>query len=161
MRPVNHREPGPIVALTEDERVTSELILDGVHIHPASAAFAERASQGRIVLITDAMTAAAGQDGDYMLGDLAVKVVNGVARLVEGGAIAGSTLTMDRAVAFAIREVGLSPEAAFAAATSTPARMLGLTDRGAVAAGMRADLCHMDADLNLTRVWAAGQPVAR
>ena len=109
MRPVNHREPGPIVALTEDERVTSELILDGVHIHHASAAFAERASQGRIVLITDAMTAAAGQDGDYKLGDLAVKVVNGVARLVEGGAIAGSTLTMDRAVAFAIEQVGMDP----------------------------------------------------
>ena len=85
MRPLNHREPGPIVALTEDERVTNELILDGVHVHPASAALAERASQGRIVLITDAMTAAAGQDGDYMLGDLAVKVVDGVARLVEAG----------------------------------------------------------------------------
>ena len=161
MRPVNHREPGPIVALTEDERVTNELILDGVHVHAAAAAFGVRAAEGRIIFVTDAMTAAAGEDGEYMLGDLPVLVVDGVARLVDGGAIAGSTLTMDSAVRFAIQEVGLAPEAAFAAATSTPARMLGLTDRGALSAGARADLCHMDADLMLSAVWSAGLPVAR
>ncbi len=161
MRPVNHREPGPIVALTEDERVTNELILDGVHVHPASAAFAARAAEGRILFVTDAMTAAAGQDGDYMLGDLEVKVVDGVARLVEGGAIAGSTLTMDAALRFAIERVGLTPEAAFAAATSTPARMIGLTDRGRLEVGLRADLCHVAADLSLAGVWLAGEPVAR
>ena len=161
MRPINHREPGPIVALTEDERVTNELILDGVHVHPAAAAFAARAAEGRIVLVTDAMTAAAGEDGDYLLGDLAVKVVDGVARLVEGGAIAGSTLTMDKAVRFAIQQVGLDPHAAFAAATSTPARLLGLSDRGVLAAGARADLVHLDADLALAGVWSAGTPVAR
>ena len=161
MRPINHREPGPIVALTEDERVTNELILDGVHVHPAAAAFAARAAEGRIVLVTDAMTASAGEDGDYLLGDLAVKVVDGVARLVEGGAIAGSTLTMDKAVRFAIQQVGLDPHAAFAAATSTPARLLGLSDRGVLAAGARADLVHLDADLALAGVWSAGTPVAR
>jgi N-acetylglucosamine-6-phosphate deacetylase len=161
MRPVNHREPGPIVALTEDERVTNELILDGVHVHAASAAFAARASEGRIVLVTDAMTAAAGEDGEYMLGDLPVLVVDGVARLVDGGAIAGSTLTMDSAVKFAIQQVGMSPQAAFAAATSTPARMLGLGDRGRLAVGARADLCHLSDDLDLTAVWAGGSPVAR
>lgn len=161
MRPVNHREPGPIVALTEDERVTNELILDGVHVHAASAAFAQRAAEGRIVLVTDAMTAAAGQDGEYMLGDLPVLVVDGVARLVDGGAIAGSTLTMDLAVKFAIEQVGLAPHAAFAAATSTPARMLGLTDRGRLEVGARADLCHLSEALDLTAVWASGAPVQR
>ncbi len=161
MRPVNHREPGPVVALTEDERVTNELILDGVHVHPASAAFAVRAAEGRILFVTDAMTAAAGEDGDYMLGDLEVKVVDGVARLVEGGAIAGSTLTMDFALRFAIEQVGLTPEAAFAAATSTPAGMIGLTDRGRLEVGMRADLCHVATDLSLAGVWLAGEPVAR
>lgn len=160
MRPVNHREPGPIVALTEDERVTNELILDGVHVHAAAAAFGARAAEGRIVLVTDAMTAAAGEDGEYLLGDLPVLVVDGVARLVDGGAIAGSTLTLDRAVKFAVQEVGLSPEVAFAAVTSTPALMLGLTDRGSLVVGARADLCHMDADLQLDGVWAAGRPVA-
>lgn len=161
MRPVNHREPGPIVALTEDERVTNELILDGVHVHAAAAAFAGRAAEGRVVFVTDAMTAAAGEDGDYMLGDLPVLVVDGVARLVDGGAIAGSTLTLDSAVRFAVQQVGFSAQAAFAAVTTTPARMLGLADRGALAAGMRADLCHMDADLSLTAVWAGGEAVAR
>jgi N-acetylglucosamine-6-phosphate deacetylase len=161
MRPVNHREPGPIVALTEDERVTNELILDGVHVHAAAAAFAGRAAEGRVVFVTDAMTAAAGEDGDYMLGDLPVLVVDGVARLVDGGAIAGSTLTLDSAVRFAVQQVGFSAQAAFAAVTTTPARMLGLSDRGALAAGMRADLCHMDADLSLTAVWAGGEAVAR
>ncbi len=161
MRPVNHREPGPIVALTEDERVTNELILDGVHVHPASAAFAARAAQGRVVLVTDAMTAAAGQDGDYMLGDLAVTVVDGVARLVDGGAIAGSTLTLDRAVKFAVREVGLSLGSAIAAVTATPARMLGVADRGRLEVGARADLCHLDDALDLTAVWAGGDAVDR
>ena len=160
MRPVNHREPGPIVALTEDERVTNELILDGVHVHAAAAAFAARAAEGRIVFVTDAMTAAAGEDGEYMLGDLPVLVVDGVARLVDGGAIAGSTLTLDKAVKFAIQQMGLDPRAAFAAATSTPARMIGLPDRGRLQVGARADLCHMSADLDLTAVWAAGAPVA-
>ena len=161
MRPVNHREPGPIVALTEDERVFNELILDGVHVHPASAAFARRAAQGRVVLVTDAMTAAAGEDGDYMLGDLAVQVIDGVARLVDGGAIAGSTLTMDAAVRFAITRAGFGPVEAVTAATSTPARMLGLADRGRIAVGARADLCHLDDDYGLTGVWSAGVAVTR
>jgi N-acetylglucosamine-6-phosphate deacetylase len=161
MRPLNHRQPGPIVALTEDERVTNELILDGVHVHAAAAAFAARGAEGRIVLVTDAMTAAAGEDGPYMLGDLPVLVVDGVARLVDGGAIAGSTLTLDAAVRFAIHQVGLPPHAAFAAATATPARMLGLSDRGRLEVGTRADLCHMSDDLELTAVWASGAPVAR
>ncbi|HEX6886557.1 MAG TPA: N-acetylglucosamine-6-phosphate deacetylase [Candidatus Nanopelagicales bacterium] len=159
MRPVNHREPGPIVALTEDPRVVNELILDGVHVHPASAAFAQRAAEGRIVLVTDAMTAAAGEDGEYLLGDLPVLVVDGVARLVDGGAIAGSTLTMDRAVAFAVQQVGLSLPVAVAAATSTPARMLGLADRGRLVTGARADLCHLDDALALRGVWQAGSRV--
>jgi N-acetylglucosamine-6-phosphate deacetylase len=161
MRPVHHREPGPIVALTEDERVTNELILDGAHVHPASAGFGVRACEGRVVLVTDAMTAAAAEDGDYLLGDLEVKVVERVARLVDGGNIAGSTLTLDRAIGFAVNEVGLSFEDAIAAVTTTPARMLGLADRGRLETGARADLCHLDAELGLTAVWSGGAPVRR
>jgi N-acetylglucosamine-6-phosphate deacetylase len=159
MRPVNHREPGPIVALTEDDRVTNELILDGVHVHPAAAAFASRAAAGRVVFVSDAMSAAAGEDGAYMLGDLPVLVIDGVARLVAGGAIAGSTLTLDGAVRFAIEQAGFSPADAFAAVTATPARMLGLADRGQLAEGMRADLCHMDSNLRVAGVWASGRSV--
>lgn len=159
MRPVHHREPGPVAALTQDSRVTSELILDGVHVHPAAAALATRAASGRIVLVSDAMAAAAHGDGDYRLGGLAVRVADGVARLVNGGAIAGSTLTLDRAVGFAVRRVGLTPLDAFTAATATPARILGLADRGRLEVGAKADLCHMDADFTLTRVWVAGRCV--
>jgi N-acetylglucosamine-6-phosphate deacetylase len=68
---------------------------------------------------------------------------------------------MDAAVRFAIQQVGLPAHAAFTAATGTPARMLGLSDRGRLEAGTRADLCHMSDDLALTAVWAAGAPVAR
>ncbi len=159
MRAVHHREPGPIVALTEDPRVTNELVLDGVHLHPAAAAFAARASQGRVVFVTDAMSAAGGEDGSYLLGDLEVLVTDGVARLVEGGAIAGSTLTLDKAVAFAVQQAGFSLADALAAVTSTPAGMLGTHDRGRLAQGLRADLCHLDDDLRLTAVWAGGEPV--
>lgn len=160
MRPLAHREPGPIAALTESETVFNELILDGTHVHPASAALAVRAAQGRFLLVTDAMSAAAGEDGEYMLGDLVVNVVGGVARLAEGGAIAGSTLTMDHAVKFAVQQVGVDPLAAFAAATATPADMLGRMDIGRLAVGLRADLVHMDDDLNLQSVWKAGSRVA-
>ena len=160
VRPIDHREPGPIVALSEDERVTCELILDGVHLHPAVAAFGSRAAEGRIVLITDAIAAADCGDGDYDLGNTRVNVRDGVARLHEGGPLAGSTLTMDRAVRHAVQVVGLPVEAAVAAATSTPARMLGLADRGRLAVGLRADLCHLSAELDLLGVWAQGRPVA-
>lgn len=158
MPPVHHRDPGPIVALTEDPRVTNELILDGIHLAGPSAAFAYRASAGRVVLVTDAMSAAAAPDGEYVLGDLPVTVAAGSARLADG-TIAGSTLTMDRAVRFAVTEAGIPLPEAIAAATATPARMLGLADRGELAPGKRADLVHLDGNLRLTRVWAAGQPV--
>jgi len=104
------------------------------------------------------MSAAAAEDGEYLLGDLPVLVVDGVARLVEGGAIAGSTLTLDAALRFAVQEVGMGLQHALAAVTSTPARMLGLGDRGRLAAGLRADLVHLDPQLRVTRVWAGGRP---
>ena len=94
------------------------------------------------------------------MGPLTVEVRDGVARLISGGAIAGSTLTLDNAVRFAVQEVGLPLGVAVAAATATPARMLGLSDRGRLAAGARADLCHLDADLRLRGVWSAGRPLA-
>lgn len=155
MRPIHHREPGPIPALLADERVTVELIADGTHVHPAVLDLVRRATP-RVALVTDAMSAAGGPDGEYRLGDLVVRVAGGVARLAEGGALAGSTLTMDAAVRRAVHEAGMSVAQAAAAAATTPARLLGLTDRGAIAAGARADLCHLDDDLILRRVWRAG-----
>lgn len=162
MPPVHHREPGPVVALLDDPRVTVELILDGVHMHAAVATHVYRsAGVGRIALVTDAMSATGVGDGRYLLGGLAVQVEGGAARLVEGGVIAGSTLTMDRAVRFAVTEAGYSvPDAAHAAST-TPARLLGLGDHtGALAKGYNADLVILGPDLAVQAVMSRGSWIA-
>ncbi len=156
--PLHHRSPGPIAALLEDERVTVELINDGVHVHPAMLRLAHAtAGPERVALVTDAMAAAGLGDGAYRLGPMAVEVSGGVARLVEGGAIAGSTLTMDVAFRRAVREVGLSlPEAARAAAL-TPARVLGVAGRvGSITAGKDADLVMLSDDLEVDAVMKGG-----
>ncbi len=169
MRPVHHREPGPVVALMEDERVTLEMITDGTHLHPAlyrqvmAAAGAERIS-----LVTDAMAAAGMPDGGYHLGSLAVDVVDGVARLTGAETIAGSTATMDQLFRFAFTQSGLERDAALQAAahqTSVgPARALGLPPAG-LTPGAAADLVVLDLSCHLTRVmqrgvWAALPPAA-
>lgn len=158
MAPVHHREPGPIVACLEDERVSVELVCDGVHLDAAIAAFAQQhAGRARTVLVTDAMSAATREDGRYMLGDLEVTVEAGVARLVEGATIAGSTLTMDRAFAFAVDQAGFSIEDAVAATSTNPARLLGIGDRtGSLTVGRNADLVVLDGDLSVRSVMARG-----
>ncbi|HEU4541633.1 MAG TPA: N-acetylglucosamine-6-phosphate deacetylase [Jiangellaceae bacterium] len=158
MRPVHHREPGPIPALLEDERVTVELICDGVHLHPAIVRMAiGAAGADRVVLVTDAMDAAGAGDGNYVLGDLAVQVIDGVARLVDGGAIAGSTLTMDRAFRFVV-EAGVSVPDAVRMSAGNPARLLGLTGQvGELRSGLDADLVVLDGAFELRAVMAKGQ----
>ncbi len=158
MAPVHHREPGPIVALLDDDRVTVELILDGAHLHPAVAAHVrESAGADRIALVTDAMDATDVGDGEYALGDMAVRVENGIARLVDGGSIAGSTLTMDSAFRFAVQRAGFSVLEAVRATSSVPARTLGIDDHvGALSAGMNADVVALDDDLRVSAVMSRG-----
>ncbi len=163
MAPIQHRAPGPIIALLEDERVSVELICDGVHLHQAIAAHAyATAGADRVVLVTDAMAAAGGSDGDYLLGELAVRVQDGVARLVHGGAIAGSTLTMSSAFRFAVERAGFPMVAAVRASSTNPARLLGLADQvGDLADGLAADLVVLDESLALRGVLARGAWVVR
>ncbi|MDP9846723.1 N-acetylglucosamine-6-phosphate deacetylase [Streptosporangium lutulentum] len=158
MPPLHHRDPGPIAALLEDERVTVELINDGVHAHPAMVRLAyDVAGPGRTALITDAMAAAGAGDGVYGLGTMKVNVVGGVARLAEGGSIAGSTLTMDVAFRRAVQEVGLSLSEAAEIASLTPARVLGLADRlGSVSVGKQADLVVLTEELRVAGVMRQG-----
>jgi N-acetylglucosamine-6-phosphate deacetylase len=156
MRGIHHREPGPVLALVEDPRACVELIADGVHLHPEVLRWAATSAPHRFVLVTDAMGAAGAADGDYLLGPAAVEVRDGVARLASNGAIAGSTLTMDRAVRYAVQVAGLPLDAAVEAATATPARLLGLNDVGAIEAGRRADLVHLDDHLAVVAVMRAG-----
>ena len=156
MRAVHHREPGPVLALVEDPRACVELIADGVHLHPEVLRWAATSAPHRFLLVTDAMGAAGAADGDYVLGPAAVQVRDGVARLASNGAIAGSTLTMDRAVRYAVRTAGLPLDAVVEAATATPARLLGLDDVGAIGPGRRADLVHLDEELEVVRVMRTG-----
>ncbi|MDY1006118.1 N-acetylglucosamine-6-phosphate deacetylase [Curtobacterium sp. CFBP9011] len=157
---LHHRRPGPIGAAVEDERVTLELILDGVHVHPAAARTLFRATPGRIALITDAMGAAGAADGPYRLGSLDVTVTDGVAHVTGTNTIAGSTLTQDVALRNAVRLTGQSLPDAVAALTSVPARAIGLGDRfGRLAPGFAADLVALSPALDVLRVWGAGQPL--
>ncbi|MFE1317146.1 N-acetylglucosamine-6-phosphate deacetylase [Kitasatospora phosalacinea] len=145
---IQHRAPGPIVALLEDERVTVELVNDGVHLHPSVVELAYgTAGAERVALITDAMGAAGMGDGLYPLGPLQVRVEDGVARLVEGGSIAGSTLTLDVAFRRAVTVLGLSLNQAVTSLSTVPARLMGLGDTiGTLEAGKNADLVVLDSD---------------
>ncbi|WEO96717.1 N-acetylglucosamine-6-phosphate deacetylase [Streptomyces sp. FXJ1.172] len=159
MPALGHRTPGPIAALLEDERVTVELINDGTHLHPAALELAfHHAGADRVAFITDAMDAAGIGDGRYMLGPLEVEVSDGVARLVHGGSIAGSTLTQDRAFKRAVSVDRLSVEDAVTALSVNPARLLGLSDRiGSLEPGKDADLVVLDANFDLKGVMRRGE----
>lgn len=158
MPAIGHRAPGPIAALLEDERVTVELINDGTHLHPAALELAfHRAGAGRVAFITDAMDAAGFGDGLYQLGPLAVEVKDGVARLVEGGSIAGSTLTLDTAFRRAATVDRLPVEDIVNAISANPAKLLGLYDKvGSLEPGKDADLVVLDADFTLKGVLHKG-----
>jgi N-acetylglucosamine-6-phosphate deacetylase len=160
MRPINTREPGPVIALLEDARVTVELITDGVHVDPALYRHVSRtAGPDRVSLITDAISAAGMSDGTYHLGPLAVDVVDRVARVAGTQTIAGSTATMDHQFRFAAKHSGLGRDEALIAAVRqasiNPARALGLPAKGLTAGGT-ADLVVLDADLAVTGVLRRG-----
>jgi N-acetylglucosamine-6-phosphate deacetylase len=163
MRPIAHRSPGPVVALL-DHPVTCEVIADGSHLDDLMVRLAARAAgPGNLVLITDAMAAAGMPDGDYRLGELDVSVSDGVARLVDAatgglGSIAGSTATMELVVRRAITTVGLPVADVAAAASTTPARRLGLAGvTGSLRAGLDADIVLLDEDFRLNAVIARGE----
>ncbi len=169
MPPLLHRAPGPVLALLEDERVTIELVADGVHLHPDLVRWVERsAGPDRVMLVTDAMGAAACGDGSYRLGTLDVQVQHGVATIVGTSTIAGSTATMD--ALFRRRAIldtphpdatlPLGDDASLVAAvrmtSTTPARSLGWADVGDLAPGKRADLVVLDTDLRVSEVLLGG-----
>jgi N-acetylglucosamine-6-phosphate deacetylase len=164
MRPLHHREPGPAGALLDRDEVTCEVIADGVHLHDTVIRLAGRAAgPGRLVLITDAMAAAGMPDGSYRLGSMRVDVTGGAARLAgtgergAAGAIAGSTATMAGVVGHAVA-AGLPVTEVAAAASTTPARVLGLADRtGALRPGLHADLVVCDEGFRLRAVMRHGQ----
>ena len=159
---IHHRSPGPVAAATRTPGVTVEVINDGVHVHPEVVRMAFAAAPGRVALITDAMAAAGEADGDYLLGSLQVQVRDGVARLSDGGSIAGSTLTQDAALRRAVQEVGVSVEEAVLALTGAPAAAIGRADDlGRLAPGYWADAVLLDDDFRVLEVWSGGAPIPR
>lgn len=122
---LGHREPGPLGAAISRDHVSLEVIADGVHVHPVVLRTLFSAAPGRIALVTDSMEATGLGDGSYRLGDLDVDVRDGAPRLAETQTLAGSTLTLDKAVERVVA-AGVPHEEALAAVSTTPARALGL-----------------------------------
>lgn len=157
-RPVHHREPGPVAALLERPEVVVELVADGVHLHPTIVRDVARLAPGRFALVTDAMAAAGAGDGTYRLGPLEVEVHDGVARVAGTDTVAGSTLTLDRAIRYGVEQAGLDLAVAIRAATLTPATVLGRHDIGRLAPGAYADLVVLDGSLQVEGVYRRGRP---
>ena len=162
MEPLHHRRPGAVGAALTLPSLRCQLIADNVHVHPAvlKLAFSIKGPE-HITLVTDAMAGTGMPDGEYNLGGLAVTVREGVARIADG-ALAGSTLTLDRAVRNMMAACELSLFQALPMATSSPALAMGLGDRkGAIAVGMDADLVVMDAEASILLTMVEGEIVYR
>ena len=147
MSPFHHRRPGIVGAALTDPRLTTEVIADGLHVHPdAVRLLVASKGAGGIALVTDSIAAAGLADGHYDFEEQEIRVADGAARLADG-TLAGSTLTMDVAVTNFALWTGLSWELAVRCATEVPARLLGRSSRsGAIAVGMDADLAGFTRD---------------
>ena len=140
MRPLDHRDPGILGGVLEKDELTADIIADGIHVHPSVLNLFLRAKGAdRAILITDAISATDMPDGLYSLGGLEVQVSKG--RCEYQGKLAGSVLTLDRAIRNVMTFAGWKLQQAVRLATLNPAHRLGITDqRGLLAPGRRADL---------------------
>lgn len=156
MRPFSHRETGVIGAMLTDARTTAEVIADGVHVDDAALRILLAAKGAeRVILVTDATAATGMPDGNYRLGNIEVTVSGGVCRNREGN-LAGSTLTLDRAVQ-KMTALGVPAATAVQMATLNPARLLGIGEKkGRLAPGADADIVLLDDSLRVARVFTRG-----
>ena len=156
MRPLDHREPGILGVVLSDDRLTADIIADGIHIAPAVLdLFIKAKGLERAILITDAISASGMPDGNYRLGEMNVTVREG--RCEHEGKLAGSVLTLDRAVRNIIRHAGVSLQTAIQFATLNPARRLEIeADRGVLAPGRSADLVALNSNGEIAFAMAAG-----
>lgn len=152
MTPLHHRDPGPVGVALTDDRVVAGLVADGAHVHPRVLRLAFAAKTGAGIAITTDATAWRSQppDADVAVSDGAVRR--------RDGTLAGSAVTMAGAVANCVA-AGVPLADALVAASTTPARLLGLDDRGTIEPGRRADLVALDHRLRPVTVWIDGEPV--
>jgi N-acetylglucosamine-6-phosphate deacetylase len=155
MRPLHHREVGILGAVLLSQRLHAEVIADGVHVSGPALELLWRLKAGRLCLVTDCTAALDAPPGAARLGDRPVTVSEGAVRLPDG-TLAGSSLTLDRAVRQLVTAAGVTPPEALRAASGVPAGLLGL-ERGRIAPGMPADLVVLDASLDLERVMIGGR----
>lgn len=160
MSGLHHRKPGVLGATLTLDQIYAQLIADNIHVHPvAMNVLARCKGVERTVLITDAMRAAGLPEGEYELGGQPVTVSEGSCRLVDG-TLAGSILTMERALANFMAATGLPLAAAWPATSRTPAQSLGLGQRyGALTPGYQADLVVLDVGLQVVATVVGGQVV--
>lgn len=160
MSGLHHRKPGVLGATLTIDSIYAQLIADNIHVHPAAMNVLARCKGvARTLLITDAMRAAGLPEGDYELGGQPVTVRDGRCCLADG-TLAGSILTMERALANFMAASGLSLAAAWPATSRTPAQSLGLAHQvGALTPGYRADLVLLDAQLQVVATVVGGEVV--
>jgi N-acetylglucosamine-6-phosphate deacetylase len=159
MRPVHHREPGPVIAALQRPEVYCELIPDRAHVHPAAARHVLAAAGARrVAFVSDAIAAAGMPTGRYQLGGLGVEVDGGVARLLGGGSLAGSTITVGAGLPWAAHELGLAMAEVARVSSGTGADIVGLGGQtGNIEPGSDADLVVCDEGLTVKGVMAAGE----
>lgn len=162
MPALHHREPALTGAVLADERVTVGLIADGIHVHPALVKLLwQLLWDGRLNLVTDSMAALGKEPGTYRLGDLTVTVTGETCRLSDG-TLAGSILSLDKAIRNLILYTGCGLSQAVRTVTATPAALLGIADRkGQIAPGFDADLVLLTADYEVEATVVDGSLVYR
>lgn len=162
MRPLHHREPGTVGGVLDHAQVRAEVIADGIHVHPAllRLVHAIKGSDG-MLLVTDAIGATGLPEGPFPIGGRTVEVRDGAVRLPDG-ALAGSVLTMDRALRTLVAATGLGLEQLWPTVSRTPARTIGLDGRkGSLVPGADGDLVVLDDDLEVLATIVGGRIVHR
>jgi N-acetylglucosamine-6-phosphate deacetylase len=157
---LHHRRPGTLGGCLVEDRLYTQLIVDGIHLHPAMVKLAVRAkTPARSILITDAIRGTGLPDGDYDFDGQVMSVRDGVPR-TPSGSLSGSTLTMDQGLRNLINYTGLPLQEVLPMATSVPAESIGLEGRkGVLALGADADLIFLDAALQVRKTMILGRTI--
>jgi N-acetylglucosamine-6-phosphate deacetylase len=158
MRPLDHRAPGILGEVLSNPSVSADVIADGIHVHPTVVRFLlEAKGEQGAVLITDAMSAAGMPDGPYRLGGMDVEVKDG--RVTRDGSLAGSVLTLDRAVRNVMEFAGWDLQKAVRIASFNPAQVSSAKGKGEIGAGADADLVALTENGEVRGTMVRGQMI--